>query len=237
MTSGAEYGGLIVLEGIDGAGKTALRDRVAEALHDCGVDAQSSKEIAPAPDFAHHSMTRVASLLWPREDTDFDHHLRPEYWLYLQALWYTLATQFVIGPKLESGRLLLADGWYFKFFAKLRLRGFQTEFLDSVFRPAVEPDLVILLDPDVTSVWGRKRFTLREMGLHGEYSELGYESFVDYQSRVRTELRGLASERDWVAIGIGEEHEPGDTARLVEEAIRAYLDRSGTRQAPFGRTA
>jgi dTMP kinase len=221
--SGAS-GALIVLEGIDGAGKTALRDRVAERLGDVGLIRQSTKEVARAPDFAHESMTRVAGLLWPAADTSFDHLLRPEYWLYLQALWYTLASQFVIAPKLERGDRLLTDGWYFKFYAKLRLRGFEADFLDAVFRPAAAPDLVVFLDADVASVWGRKQFRLAEMGLHHDYAELGRDSFVDYQSRVRSALVELAASRGWTTVRVAGGEELERTAEHVEHAIRAFVD-------------
>src|SRR5438128_310304 len=85
-----DVGRLIVLEGVDGSGKTAIRNHVASSLSDLGVVPQSSKEVAEAPDFARRSMLAVASLLWPTEDTSFDHQLPAEYWLHLQAIWYAL---------------------------------------------------------------------------------------------------------------------------------------------------
>jgi len=214
---------MMVLEGIDGAGKTALRDKLAANLRDLHVTPQDTKEIAAHPDFAYQSMTTVAGLLWPKVDTSFDHLLPAEYWLYLQATWYTLGSTFVLEPKLQRGEMLLADGWYYKFYAKLRLRGFSASFLEAVFRAVTTPDLVVLLDPEVESVWGRKQFRLTELGLHDNYDRLGRDSFINYQSRVRQVLLELATRQKWPTVKVGASSPIDETVVSVEEAIRIYL--------------
>jgi thymidylate kinase len=217
------YGRMIVLEGIDGAGKTALRDRLSASLSDLHVTPQNPKEIAAEPDFARQGMTSVAGLLWPKVDTSFDHLLPAEYWLYLQATWYTLGSRFVIDPKLQRGEVLLADGWYYKFYAKLRLRGFSSGFLDAVFQAVTEPALVLLLDPEVEAVWGRKQFRLTELGLHDDYERLGRDSFIDYQSRVRRMLLEVAARWGWPTFKVAPGTPIEETALSIEDAIRAHL--------------
>jgi dTMP kinase len=220
---GARGAALIALEGIDGVGKSTVLERATARLRDLRVVGQSTKQVATKPDFAYESMTQVADLLWPKAETAFDHLFGPSYWLHLQALWYTLASRFVLRPKLEAGTRLLVDGWYYRFYAKLRMRGFESGFLDAAFGSSVEPDLVILLDRDVASLWGRKRFRPHEMGLHEGYVELGRESFLDYQGRVRSALAALAGERGWVTIGVADDEDPDRTAERVEQAVRDFL--------------
>lgn len=222
-TKADDLGRLIALEGIDGAGKTTLRDCVADLLGDLNVIGQDTKELAATPSFARRSMVGVADLLWPGVDTAFDHLLRPQYWLYLQALRYTLLSQFVVEPKLSAGGRLLVDGWYYKFYVKLRMRGFQAAFLDAVFGSSVEPDLVILLDPNVATVWQRRSFELHEMGLHEGYRMLNRESFIDYQLRVRAALLDLANAHGWVTIKVGAEDGLECTAEDVVRVVRAFF--------------
>lgn len=217
-------GRLIALEGIDGAGKTTLSERVALTMADLRVNSQDTKEVAVTPSYAQRSMASVAELLRPKADEAFEHHLGPHYWLYLQALHFTLLSQFVVAGKLATRTHLVADGWYYKFYAKLRLRGFDAGFLDDVFRASIKPDLVILLDPDVRAVWERRTFAPREMGLHGNYGVLNRESFIDYQSRVRAALRDLAqNDRGWVTIRVDGSDGCERTAEQVTEIIREFL--------------
>lgn len=216
-------GRLIALEGIDGAGKTTIRNCVVDLLCDLDVVGQDGKELAAMPGFARRCMAGVANLLWPGVDTARDHLLRPQYWLYLQALRYTLLSQFVVEPKLSEEGCLLVDGWYYKFYVKLRMRGFEDEFLDAVFGSSVEPDLVILLDPDVATVWQRRSFALHEMGLHEGYPTLDRESFVHYQSRVRAALVDLANKHGWITLEVDAQDESERTAEEVARVVRNFL--------------
>lgn len=221
-------GALIVLEGIDGAGKSTLRDPVASRLTDLGVTAHHTKEPATAPQFAHNSMCTLASLLWSGADAPSDHLQGSHYWLYLQALWYAQASRFVVEPKLTRGESLVADGWYFKFYAKLRLQGFETGFLDSVFAPALKPDVVVLLDPEVPAVWERRGFSCSEMGLHANEHDLGRESFVRYQSGVRESLLELGAEHGWIVASVHQTEDVARTADRVARLVRARLSEATT---------
>ncbi len=143
-------------------------------------------------------MTAVAQMLWPKESTLFDHMLPLDYWLHLQVTWYALFCEFVVRPRLDAGKNLIVDGWYYKFMAKLLVRGLSDEYLSTVFSNIQQPDAVIFLDVDLEAIWDRKNdFRPHEMGLHHRYPELGRESFLDYQTKILDALRSLATKNNW----------------------------------------
>jgi thymidylate kinase len=218
----------LVLEGIDGVGKTTLSAAVVDRLADLSVVNQNTKEATEQPVFARTSMEALARLLWPVEDTTFDHHMPPEYWLYLQATWYTLLSSFIVRPRVERGGLLLAGGWYFKFFVKLLQRRFDAHFLNSVFEHVVQPEIVVLLDADVEQIWHRGQpFRAAEMGLHQGYPELGQASFVDYQSELRDIFRDTANQRGWITLQLDPLAPTDANADIIADRLRSELQRLG----------
>jgi dTMP kinase len=217
---------LVAIEGIDGSGKTTLARAVAERLAEPELIYQDTREIAGEPAFATNSMAALAGLIWPRKDTHFDHELPPEYWLHLQVTWYTLLSEFVVRPRLASGKHLVVGGWYYKFVAKLRLRGFDDEHLARVFEHVVRPGVVVLLDIDVERVWERGRpFRAAEMGLHHRYPRLGRASFVDYQAKVHESLEALGRALDWKTVRLDPRDSASTNADVVADAVASELDR------------
>ena len=224
--AGSPTGYFLSFEGIDGSGKTTLARATASVLASSDVSFCSSKSIPLQTEPVVRScMEQVSSLLWPKRDTDFDHLLPAEYWLHLQGAWYSLISQFQILPRLREGETLLTDGWFYKFFAKLRLRGFELDHLEATFRDVVQPGLVILLDVDVEGVWNRKKtFRLTEMGLHhnDDYPSLGRESFVHYQSQVLSKLKEIAAAQGWAQVRLDPTTSIEHNSRLLAEQIREF---------------
>jgi thymidylate kinase len=221
----------IALEGIDGAGKTTLCREVVKRLQYPGVACCSGKEIARNPEFVEPIMTSLSALLWPKENTTFDHQLPVQYWIYLQATWYSLASEFVIQPRLREGRVVLVDGWCYKFWAKLLHRGFDRDHLATIFSHATVPDMVLLLEPSMEDVWERKTdFKPHELGLHHNYPELGKSSFIDYQSRILTHLRNLARDMGWVSVAIDGKAPVEHNAEKIAAEIRLRLEESAPQE-------
>lgn len=214
-------GTFIAIEGIDGAGKTTTAGSVADVLRRNGFVFRSNKHIPDdAPALVQESMRAIAALLWPRSDRIDDHKLPGNYWLCLQGAWYSLLSRFVIEPRLEAGISVVTDGWYFKFAAKLLARGYSGVQVEAVFSDIRAPDDVILLDVAPRVAWGRgRRFRLTEMGLHDGYATLGVNSFLDYQSKLRDLLNGMAEARGWSVIGVSEHIAPEAVVALTARRI------------------
>lgn len=218
----APCGFFIALEGTDGCGKSTLSRRVADRLANQGVEHCSNKQIPHEPDFVNRSMTSIAQLLWPKESTSFDHLLPLHYWLHLQVAWYTLFYQFVVLPKLNTGKTLIIDGWYYKFIAKMLVRGIDYAYLGTVFSHIREPDAVVFLHLDLESIWDRRKdFRPHEMGLHLRYPELGRESFLDYQSKILKALQSLASKNDWRSVDLAGSASLDRNTNLISEIVES----------------
>lgn len=216
----------IVLEGIDGSGKTTVGRAVAAAMTDVPVRYTSHKEIATISPEVERTMRDLAGILWPRDQSAIK--LVPsEARVLMHAAWFSLFSALVVEPAQTSSTVLL-DGWYHKLKARLLVDGYQRPFLDAIFSAAREPDHLIMLDPDVEAIWERgqgagRSFGPVEMGLYAGYPELGRASFVDYQSRVRAALVELARERGTDVILVRAADSVDETCAAVEAHLRDLL--------------
>jgi len=217
-------GGLIVLIGVDGVGKTTLSRLVAKNLAELGVKELPHRTIGDAEPHVEQSMSGIADLLWPKVNTAFDHLLPAHFYIFLKAAWYSLFSELVAKPRLEQGQTLLTDGWYYKFIAKMTLDGFAEPYLNKIFSHVSEPDLVIMLDTDIPHLWERRSdFRHHELGLHEGYSELGRQSFIDYQTKVRQVLLEMAQRDGWDILWIEKDASIADASALLEARIAGWL--------------
>lgn len=206
-------GFFIALEGIDGSGKTTLSRMVAEHLSKYEVQSVNNKLITNTFEGGTRVMRSLAELLWPKHHTFDDHLFPPEYWLHLQVTWYSLLSSLVFEERLRDGERLLAEGWCYKFWAKMLHRGMNQEYVARIFQHVVKPDLVLFLDPPVDYVWDRKRdFKPHEMGLHQGYHPLGRDSFIQYQSELRQCFLQIASAEEFVIV-------PVSRGERIEESV------------------
>jgi dTMP kinase len=221
-------GKLIVLVGVDGAGKTTLTETVAERLSPLGVRGLSHRTIGDdAPAYVERAMRAVARLLWPEEDTTFDHLLPPEFYVHLKATWYSLFCECVAAPVRSDGYTLLVDGWVYKFIAKMTLDDYPEARLREVFSHVPEPDLVLLVDTDVEAIWNRRSdFKPHELGLHDGFSELGRKSFLEYQGRLRNKLLEMAERDGWEVVPVPGTLSVGEAADRLQERILAWRGRT-----------
>lgn len=216
-----------VLAGIDGAGKSATSRRVAERMADVPLVHLSHKEIATGDPLVERTMREVADLLWPKIDRSFVRSLPSLYRVHLHAAWYNLFVEYVLTPKLEAGQSLVLDSWYYKFFAHLVPYGYEPDFLDVMFSHVPEPDLVVLLDPPVEAVWGRRTFGPIELGVYMEYPELGRESFIHYQRLIRDAALDLAARKGWSVLPVDPDEPLDSVAARVEALMREVLAPAG----------
>ncbi|MBS5773857.1 MAG: hypothetical protein KHW84_12545 [Enterobacter cloacae] len=211
----------IAIEGIDGCGKSTIIELIKLDIENRGYIVQSPKEINDMHFHAVRSLDVLKKLIWPPEDWKSYAHIMPrEYWMYLQAAWYSVQSEHFYKLTLGQGNRIVTDGWVYKFMAKLAVDGFSAELIYSVFSNVCQPDLVVMLDVSPEVIYQRKRrFSAYEKGsMVGKVSDDG-NSFFSYQAQVREELLRLAQLFNWEVLVVKKDETPVMTADRVLKLI------------------
>jgi len=210
-------GKFIVLEGVDGVGKTTLASKLnlnEEFVH------VKRKQISQTHNFIDSQMLKHNKLLWT-EDGSMDHLLPTTYWITLQAAWYILLTNFVIEPLLKEGKNVIVDGWYYKLKARLFLQGENMEYVNNIFKPILEPDIVILLNVELEKVWERKNeFRAYEFGkFKDSNTEERKDCFIEYQTNTYKNLEKMANLNEkWNIVNL-EDYNIDECANIIKQVI------------------
>lgn len=178
---------LIIIEGIDGSGKTTL----AKHLKDClGEKAYflSKKSMEANTDFQKQFMSEIKPILWERKPTEPISEIDEESWLYLHMLWYHMLQKFVITNKLKNYEYVIMDGWYYKFLARHFVnKKMETSTAELLVKRLLQPDKVFLLNVSPEICFKRKdQIKASECGAHekGQKTELAINDFCEYQEKV-----------------------------------------------------
>lgn len=128
---------LVVIEGIDGSGKTTLQNRLAEALRDEGQDVTVTKEPTNGP--IGQKIRKLAATdreaISPEEEFDLFHEDR------------RIHVNEVVLPALERGEVVIQDRSYFSTVAYQGERGLdRTELFEKSLKIAPEPDILLIVD-------------------------------------------------------------------------------------------
>lgn len=210
-------GKFIILEGVDGVGKTTLAEKLGTTPNFIYV---KRKQISNINEFVDNQMLKHNQLLWTK-DGSLDHLLPTTYWITLQASWYILLTTFVIQPLLDDGKNVIVDGWYYKLKARVLLQNEDEDFIDNIFKPIKEPDYIFLLNADLYEIWNRKKdFRAYEFGKFKDNSiETKKDSFIKYQSDTYKNLEQMAKQNEnWEILNLANLNIE-ESNRLLEKAI------------------
>lgn len=220
---------IVVLEGIDGAGKSTLaprlRDRMAPGYQRCFVlDKQTLRLSDAAPD-AH--IDRLRKLIWRDDENDRD-VFGPRHWIALIAAWYHAVYASVLQSLEPAAELAIVDGWYYRNLIKTRLR-LETDApeLAAMFASIPPPDHVVLIDVDPEIAWKtRTGFKTTEIGRWDGQCGSPCGGFVAYQSQIRAGLLADARDLGWQVI---ERTAASDPGVLIDSIVAGLPDRFGTR--------
>lgn len=144
-------GFFIVLEGIDGAGSTTHSRLLAEWLRGRGYDVTLTKE--PRSDGKIGKLIREY-LQMPKSSPIID--------ALLFAADRAEHLDEVIKPDLAKGKVVISDRYLESSIAYQGASGVDIEWIQTINREAISPDLTIVLKVDPTLSLSRKRFVRKE---------------------------------------------------------------------------
>lgn len=214
---------LIVLEGIDGAGKSTLAQRLPEKLRRAGlgeVELWRKQDHSFGDQWLNFRMAGLRDLIWgdPRSEPEHD-TLGTEHYLFLHAAWFAAVHRHRVQPlRSQPDRNAVADGWYYRSVAKAVVRSnVPAEWALSLFEQGRPPDLTVLVDVDPEVAWERRggNFTPSELGRWDGRTGDPRQAFCSYQSEVRDRLREMAMNRSWIVVRPCPSWTPTEVAEFV----------------------
>jgi dTMP kinase len=216
-------GSLIVVEGVDGSGRSTQIALLQEWLESEGFAVQTTglrrsylvgKDIDTL--LAENTVTRLTLALMYA--TDFFDQLEHR-----------------IIPALRSGLIVLADRYIYTLIVRAAVRGMNRDYLHGLYAMALRPHLTFWLDvsPEVAFEREFKKsqaISYWESGRDMSLSSDLYRSFIRYQSMIKREFEYLARRHDFIGFN-GEESVP-EVNRRLRHQIAAHLHIRRTRYTP-----
>ena len=173
-------GMFIVLEGIDGAGKSTQAKLLKLWFEEKGYEVVLTKE---PTDTAFGKLIRRLVLTGGREGIIDGAKISHEAEALLFAADRAEHVDKLIKPSLEAGKVVISDRYFYSSLAYQWARGLDLEWLIDLNRFAIRPDLVILLDLPVKESMKR----LRSRSIKSEFDKI-----YELQRKVRENYLKLA---------------------------------------------
>ncbi len=173
-------GTFIVIEGIDGAGKSTQARLLAEWFEERGEEVVLTKE---PTDTAFGKLIRRLVLTGGREGIIDGARISHEAEALLFAADRAEHVEKLIKPSLKEGKIVISDRYFYSSLAYQWARGLDLEWLIDLNRFAVRPDLAILLDLPVKESMKR----LRSRSIKSEFDKI-----AELQKAVRENYLKLA---------------------------------------------
>lgn len=195
-------GKFIVIEGIDGSGKTTISNHVSEKLNDNGYKTifVNKKNTDICDEYIKKFMGNIRKSLWENSPTDPVGEVPEKAWLFLHSLWYTMMEEKVINKLIDDYQFVIMDGWYYKFLARHLTNGeFDFELSYSIINTLRKGDYTFLLDIKPEECFKRRDdFKPSELGAHEikqkENGGTAFNKFVRYQNMVRNQYLRFGKE-------------------------------------------
>lgn len=191
-------GTFIVIDGIDGCGKSTQVKRLQGSLARSGVSVAVSKW----QDSSYIEKLYIGDLIKRIQDGSVV--IPPEARTFLLGTDISYRLESMIRPWLDEGRVVIGDRYVYKIIAQGIARGLGKEWLLKIFEFAPEPDITIMLDvtPEVAlkRITGYREVSFYEAGLDVLKGTDRGSSFLQFQDAVRRELLVLMKERGGIII-------------------------------------
>ncbi len=191
-------GSFIVIDGIDGCGKSTQVTLLEKKLSQRGLVVNVSRW----KDSLYIERLYIGDLI--KRIHEGSVIIPPEARTFLLGADISNRLESMIKPWLEKGEIVIGDRYIYKIIAQGIARGLNKQWLKTVFKFAPEPDLKILLDvpPQIAlkRITNYREISFYEAGLDVKRGTDKESSFIDFQGKVREELRKLMREEGGVII-------------------------------------
>ena len=216
-------GTLIVIEGMDGSGRSTQISLLQEWLESEGFAVQTSglrrsnlvgRDIDEL--LAQNTVTRLTLALM--YCTDFFDQLEHR-----------------IVPALKSGAVVLADRYIFTLIARSVVRGINRDYLSGLYAMALRPHQTFWLNVRPETAFGREfrkaqAISYWEAGRDMSLSHDLYWSFVRYQTMIKREFEAVAKKHNFLELD-GEASVP-TVNKLLRQRIAEQLGIRATKYTP-----
>ena len=216
-------GTLIVIEGMDGSGRSTQINLLQEWLESEGFAVQTSglrRSTLVGRDIdellAKNAVTRLTLALM--YCTDFFDQLEHR-----------------IVPALKSGTIVLADRYIFTLIARSVVRGINRDYLSGLYAMALRPHLTFWLNVRPETAFGREfrkaqAISYWEAGRDMSLSHDLYWSFIRYQTMIKREFEAFSKRHDFLELD-GEAN-VSTVNKLLRQRIAEQLGIRSTKYTP-----
>lgn len=210
-------GTLIVVEGVDGSGKSTqlalLREWLQSTVHDVI--------------FTEWNSSRIISETTKRAKKK--NMLTPRTFSLLHAVDFADRLEQIIVPALKAGFIVLADRYAFTAFARDVARGVDPDWVRNMYGFAVKPDLALYFQVPVeislSRICTNRAPKFYEAGMDLGLSTDPYESYKIFQSRVIKEYDKMVDRYGLIKIdGTDTVHNQQLTLRKIVKEVLAQKD-------------
>jgi dTMP kinase len=217
------HGNLIVIEGLDGSGRSTQIALLQEWLESEGFAVQTSglrrsnlvgRDIDEL--LAKNAVTRLTLALM--YSTDFFDQLEHR-----------------IVPALRSGAVVLADRFIFTLIARSVVRGINRDYLTGLYVMALRPNLTFWLNVRPETAFAREfkkaqAISYWEAGRDMSLSHDLYWSFVRYQTMIKREFEVMAKRNSFIELD--GEASVSSVNKILRQRIGEHLGIRSTKYAP-----
>src|SRR6266849_10925075 len=218
LTESHPYPGkLIIVEGIDGSGKSTQISLLHRWLLALGHKVFFTEWNSSA-------LVRRAVRRGKKKDL-----LTPTTFSILHAVDFADRLTYKIIPPLKAGMIVLADRYVYTAFARDVARGVHPEWVRAVYSPALRPDLTLYFRVPIDIslerlLSGRAKLKYHEAGMDVGLSAEPAESFRLFQSRVLSIYDQLTAEFGFRTIEAAGDipNQQKTVRRMAQEILRDY---------------